>query len=62
MNAIIRLIRNEPNVITGLVTAVYGVLQVFDVISWDDMQEGAVIVLLGATMILVRQLVTPTVD
>ena len=62
MNSIARLIRREPNVITGVVTAVYGVLQVFDIVNWTDAQTGAVTVLLGALMLAVRQLVTPTAN
>jgi len=60
MSSVVRLIRREPNVITGVVTSVYGVLQVFDIIEWSDVQTGAVTVLLGAVMLMVRQLVTPT--
>ena len=62
MKAVVRLIRREPNVITGVVTAAYGVLQVFDIIDWSDTQTGAVTVLLGAVMLMVRQLVTPVAD
>lgn len=60
MNAIIRVLRNEPALIMGVVTAVYGVLQVFDVVNWTDEQTGAVTVLLGGLMGLVRSIVTPT--
>lgn len=60
MSPITRLIRNEPALLTGLATAVFGVLQVFDVINWNDAQTGAVTVLAGAFMVVVRQMVTPT--
>lgn len=60
MSGLIRVIRNEPNLITGVFTAAFNALALFSVIDWTDDQMAAMNILLGAVMVLVRQIVTPT--
>lgn len=57
MNIIQRITR-EPVLLIGVVTAVFGVLNVFD-IGLTEGQIGAIVAALGAIMALVRFLVTP---
>lgn len=57
MNIIQRLVR-EPVLIIGLLTALFGVLVVFGV-SLTEGQIGAIVVLAGAIMAVLRFVTTP---
>lgn len=59
MSTVLRKISREPVLITGIVTAAFGVLVVFGVELTQD-QIGAVVTFVGAGMALLRFLVTPT--
>ncbi len=60
--SILRVIRKEPVVITGAVATIIGVLMSFEIINWSEGQTESVMVSFGVVMMLVRQLVTPTIE
>ena len=57
---IIRVLRQEPNRITAVAVSVLGVLTLFDLVSWTDVQIGGVLLAFGALLELVRSIVAPT--
>lgn len=54
-------IAREPVLITGLVTAFFGLLVAFGV-GLTDVQIGAVVTFIGVVMSLLRTLVTPSAE
>lgn len=59
---IIDVIRREPALITGVATAAFNVLILFDIVNWSEPQIAGVNILAGAVMALVRQIVTPVAE
>ena len=59
---IIRVLRREPARITAVAVASIGLLTLFGVVNWTDVQIGAVLVAFAAVLELVRSLVTPTTE
>ncbi len=62
MKSLIRVLRREPARITAVALATVGLLTLFGVVSWTDVQIGGVLLAFSAVLELVRSLVTPTTE
>lgn len=60
MKNILQRVAREPNALVGVVIALYSALVVFDVFHPTAQQTGALGILGGSVVVLLRWLVTPT--